>query len=210
MNNTDEISSLSSPAASTVSTTKKIVKVIVLAHKSYVYDQLGGRTAAAIQVELSSDRKKYQAYAIVETNDTFATMIERIRSKARCIPMYRGLCAYIAATDGLSLVDNDSNILDLLMYAPNTASLSIIYVLTACSTSVPTLKDSNNALSILMKTQMDNKQCSSKYTFYKKTTDGYEKYNKLLYESFEMDGHSGCLTSRESKDMINVLTTTSF
>ena len=209
MNSTDEISTLSSTATSVTTTARKIVKVVVLAHKSYVYDQLGGRSPAAIQIELSSDRKKHQSYPIVEKDDTFLSLLERIRSKARCVPMYRGLCTYVAANDGLSLVENDSNILEILTISPNCSSLSIIYVLTSFSTSIPNLKDDNNAFSILMKTQQDNKQCSSKYPFYKKTKDGYEKYNKLLYESFEMDGQAGCLTSRESRDMINLLVSTS-
>ena len=41
MNNQDEISPISLPAASSASVSKKFVKVVVLAHKSYVYDQLG-------------------------------------------------------------------------------------------------------------------------------------------------------------------------
>ena len=54
-----EILSTSSPATSVATTSRKIVQVIVLAHKSYVCDYLGGRLPAAIQNKLSSDRKKY-------------------------------------------------------------------------------------------------------------------------------------------------------
>ena len=58
MNTQDEMSSTSSTAPSAVSILKKVVKVVVLAHRSYVYDQLGGRTPAATQLELSSESKK--------------------------------------------------------------------------------------------------------------------------------------------------------
>ena len=48
MNTQDEVLSISSPAPSAISLVNKVVKVVVLAHKSYIYDQLGGRTAAVI------------------------------------------------------------------------------------------------------------------------------------------------------------------
>ena len=101
MNTQEEMSLISSPNPSTASMASKIVKVVVLAHKSYVYDQLGGRTAAAIQLEISSDRKKYQGYEQVKNDESFESMLERLRSHARSIPSYRGLYTYLVESDGL-------------------------------------------------------------------------------------------------------------
>ena len=57
MNMQEEMSSISSPTPSAVSVVNKIVKTVALSHNSYECDQLGGRTAAAMHLELSSDRK---------------------------------------------------------------------------------------------------------------------------------------------------------
>ena len=48
MNNQDEISLVSSLAPSLASIIKKLVKVVVLTHKSYVHNYLGGRIIVAI------------------------------------------------------------------------------------------------------------------------------------------------------------------
>ena len=57
MSTQDEVSSTSSTALSAASSINKVVKVVALAHRSCVHDQLGGRTPAAMQLELSSERK---------------------------------------------------------------------------------------------------------------------------------------------------------
>jgi len=65
-----------SQSHSTASVLNKVVKIIVLAHQSYAYDQLGGRTPSQIQLELSSERKKYQGYAQIQNEDAFESMLE--------------------------------------------------------------------------------------------------------------------------------------
>ena len=73
---------------SSASIVKKIVKVVVLAHKSHMCDYLGGRISAAIQIELLLDRKKYQSCSVIENNKAFESILERMKKKARYIPNY--------------------------------------------------------------------------------------------------------------------------
>ena len=120
MNTQEEMSSISSPNPSTASIAKKVIKIVVLAHKSYVYDQLGGRTAATIQHEISSDRKKYQGYEQVKNDESFESMLERIRSQVRSIPSYRGLCTYLVESDGPTIVDNKADVLQYVMCSSET------------------------------------------------------------------------------------------
>ena len=88
-----------------------MVKIVVLAHKSYVYDHLERRIAIQIQLELSSDRKKYQGFAEIEKNESFEMVLERLKKKARCIPSYRRLCIYLVDSDRPTLVENARNVL---------------------------------------------------------------------------------------------------
>ena len=57
MNAQDEVSSMSSTAPSAASSINKLVKVVALAHRSHVCDQLRGRTPEAMQLELSSEKE---------------------------------------------------------------------------------------------------------------------------------------------------------
>ena len=100
MNNQDKISLVSLPVPLLASITKKIVKVVVLAHKSHVCDHLRGRTSVAIQVKLLSDRKKYQAYSVIENN-----------KKAMHIPNYQRLYAYLVGAHRPTIVDNKGIVL---------------------------------------------------------------------------------------------------
>ena len=136
-------------------------------------------------------------------------MLERLRLKARCIPLCRGPCSCVAGNDSLALVDNDANALKFLTHTPNPTASSACFLLTTCSTSASSMSDENNALSLIMKAQRDAKQCSSKHSFHKKTNDGHEKHNSSLHECHEVDGQGGCIPSREATDMKNTLTTTS-
>ena len=70
MSTQDEASSMSSTALLASFILKKVVKVVVLAHKSYVCDKLGGRTAAVMQLELSSERKKHQGCSRMERDES--------------------------------------------------------------------------------------------------------------------------------------------
>ena len=88
MNNQEKILSVLLLALLSASIRKKLAKVVVLAHKLCVCNHLRDRTSAVIQVRLSSDRKKYQAYSVIENNETFESMLERMRKKVRCIPNY--------------------------------------------------------------------------------------------------------------------------
>lgn len=88
-----------------------MVKIVVLAHKSYVYDHLERRIAVQIQLELSSDRKKYQYFTEIEKNESFEIVLERLKKKARYIPSYRRLCVYLVDSDRPTLVENARNVL---------------------------------------------------------------------------------------------------
>ena len=91
MNIQDEASSTSHIAPSATSNLNKVVKVVALAHESYACDQLGGRTTAEIQLEVSSERKNHQGHSTIEKDESFESMLESMRNKARCMPMCRGL-----------------------------------------------------------------------------------------------------------------------
>ena len=111
MSTQDDLSSMSSPSPSDASIVNKIVKVVELANKSYKHDQLGGRSPEATQLELASDRKKYQGYCTIEKEQTFVSLLKSLRMKARFTPTCQGSCTCLVDSDGPTLVENDANVL---------------------------------------------------------------------------------------------------
>ena len=105
INNQDKISSVSLLAPLSASIAKKIIKVGVLAHKSQVHDHLGRRISAAIQVKLLSDRKKYEICSVIKNNETFKSILGRMKKKVRCVLNYWVLCTYLVGANGLTIVE---------------------------------------------------------------------------------------------------------
>ena len=64
--NTDDVLSISN-TTSIISTRCKVhTEYIVLASKTYKYDQFGGRSLPYIQAELSSKKNKFQGFIEIE------------------------------------------------------------------------------------------------------------------------------------------------
>ena len=132
MSTQDEVSFTSSTAPSAASILNKVVKVVALAHRSYVCDQLGGRTAAATQLELCSERKKHQGCSTIERDESFESMLERVRNKARFMPTCRGPCTCLVDNDGPTIVENNANAIQHVMRCADATKPSVFFVLTTC------------------------------------------------------------------------------
>ena len=128
MNTQDEVSSTPSTAPSEASILNKVEKVVALAHRSYVHDELGGRTAAAMKLELSSESKKRQGHSTIEKDESFESMLERVRDNARCMPICRGLCARLVNNDGPTIVENNANALQHVVCCTETTTISVCFV----------------------------------------------------------------------------------
>ena len=179
----DEISSVSQFGRTASSNKKTFVQIIVLASQTYKYDHLSGRSPAAIESELASERNKHGGFYHIGEEHTFESMLEHIRTKARCIPAYNGLCTYIVGNNRPMLIENQVNALEGLSMLSSVKVPSIYCILTTCPTSVPDINDDKNALTIMMKSQ--RKQQSSSLCSFSKTVNqgGYDNYyqnNKQL------------------------------
>ena len=119
--------------------------------------------------------------------------------------MCRGSCAYLVDTDGPTIVDEKANVLQHVVCCSETTRSSTCFVLTTCQASVEKLPDNRNTFATLTKSQRDTNQATSSCSFHKKVKKGCGKCYDSLCDSYAVDGRTGCITSRESTDMKNML-----
>jgi len=86
----------------------------------------------------------------------------------------------------------------------NNAQPEIYFILTISDTSTLAIDDRRNALSILMSNQMKVNKSSSKYGFDKKCREGYSLYYKIFIDALELEGITGCQTSKEAENIKNL------
>ena len=137
-----------------------------------------------MQLELASDRKKYQGYCTIEKEQTFVSLLESLRMKSRCMPTCQGLCTYLVDADGPTIVENEANVLQHVILSSDVTTPNMHFALTACQATVSNIPDEKNALAMLIKAQRETKNSSSLYSFYKKVTPGYDKCYDILYNSY--------------------------
>ena len=119
--------SLSAQYASSIG--NKMVKVVVLTSPSCLCDYLGGRNLAQIQLELSLERNKFKTMPIIPRNETFESLLERLKRTERAMPNYCGPCVYVVRSDSPTLVENEGNALLNVMSCTAVSNPSIYCIL---------------------------------------------------------------------------------
>ena len=127
-----------------------------------------------MELELHADVKNHASFYLVDPKDTFQSLLDKLVKCLR-VPIKKVPCVHLLGGECLILTDNEAKESEGMLMLPPIKMPNTFFVLTACSTSNPSLKDDKNALSNLMKAQNARKKMTNLCSFAKKTQEGHNK-----------------------------------